>query len=103
MLKYEFLDVNYTIDETYKNILKTAPTGDFGPYFTLVKIYINEIKPYLYELKAHKIDLLKEGTAGHSFTSHVIFNKLPMPVKRELVHRLSDNCPSITDIFSNYN
>ena len=103
MLKQEFLDVNYIIDETYKNILKAAPSVDFDPEYTSVKMYINEMRSYLHELKAHNIDLLEEDTAGHSLISHVFFNKLPVALKRELVHRISNNYPTITDIFSNYN
>ena len=56
MLKQEFLDVEYIIDETFRNILKATPSVEFDPEYTSVKIYLNEIKAYLYELKEHKID-----------------------------------------------
>ena len=103
LLKQEFLDVDYIIDETYKNILKAAPSVDFDPEYTSVRMYISEIRSYLHELKVYNIDLLEEDTAGHSLISHVIFNKLPPIVRRELVHRINNNYPSITDIFSHYN
>ena len=71
MLKQEFLDVNYIIDETYKNILKAAPSVDYDPEYTSSKMYLNEMRSYLHELKTHDIDLLQDGTAGHSLISHI--------------------------------
>ncbi|XP_050687354.1 uncharacterized protein LOC126980939 [Eriocheir sinensis] len=102
MLKQEFLDVKYIIDETYKNILKAAPTGEFDSDYTSVKVYLNEMRSYLHELKAHDVDLLTEETAGHSLISHFVFDKLPVALKRELVHRLSNSSPTLTDIFCQY-
>ena len=58
MLKQEFLDVNYITDETYKNILKAAPSVDYDPEYTSSKMYLNEMRSYLHELKTHNIDLL---------------------------------------------
>ena len=103
MLKEEFLDVPYIIDETFKNILKASPSMEFDPEYTSVKVYLNEIKSYLYELKSHELNLLEENTAGHKFVSHIVFNKLPVAVKKELVHKVMDNYPTITDIFAHYN
>ena len=45
---------------------------------------------------------MQQGTAGHSLISHIIFDKLPAAVKREFIHSLSKNYPSITEIFDNY-
>ncbi|XP_068227935.1 uncharacterized protein [Palaemon carinicauda] len=103
MLKEEFLDVNYIIDETFKNILSAAPVAEYDQEFSSVKVYLNEIKSYLHELKAHNIDLLEVGSYGHKFVGHIVFDKLPIPVKRELVHKLDTNYPNISDILSNYN
>ena len=103
MLKGEFLDVSYITDETFKNILKAAPSMEFDLEFTSVKIYLNEIRAYLYDLKSHKVDLLEEGTAGHKFVSHVVFNKLPASIKKEMVHKVHSNYPTITEILANYN
>ncbi|XP_068243599.1 uncharacterized protein [Palaemon carinicauda] len=103
MLKEEFLDVNYIIDETFKNILSAAPSAEYDQEFSSVKVYLHEIKSYLHEWKAYNIDLLEVGSSGHNFVSHIVFNKLPIPVKRELVHKLDTNYPNISDILSNYN
>ena len=99
MLKQEFLDVNYVIDETYKNILKAAPSVDYDPEYTSSKMYLNEMRSYLHELKTHNIDLLQDRTAGHSLISRIVFNKLPVNLRRELIHRTSNNYPSLDEVF----
>lgn len=50
--------------------LKAAPSRDLDPEYSSVRIYLNEMKSYLHELKALDIVLLEEGTAGHSLISH---------------------------------
>ena len=87
MLKEEFLDVQYIIDKTYKNILKAAPSVEFDPEYTSTKMYLSEMRSYLHELKTYKIDLLEENSAGHSLISHIVFNKLPVTLRNELIHR----------------
>ena len=72
MLKKTFLDVNYMIDETYKHILKAVPSVDYGPEYTSSKMYLNEMRSNLHELKTHNIDLLLDRTAGHSLISHIV-------------------------------
>ena len=41
MLKREFLDEEFIIDETYKNILKASPSLSQDPEFSSVKVYLN--------------------------------------------------------------
>ena len=102
MLKNEFLDKEFMVDETYKNILKAYPNTTFDPEYSSVKIYLNEMRSYLSDLKTHGFDFLESGTAGHSLISHIIFNKLPVVVKKEFIHVLDKNYPSITEILDNY-
>ena len=102
MLKDEFLDEGYIIDETFKNILNVTPSNKYDSEFTNVKLFLNEIRSYLHELKSFKIDLLEEETAGNIFVSHLVFNKLPKVVKRELINKTSSNYPTLSDIFINY-
>ena len=47
MLEREFLDKEFIIDETYKNILKSSPSSTFDSEYTPIKIYLNEIRSYL--------------------------------------------------------
>ena len=102
MLKKEFLDQAFIIDETYKNILKASPSFGNDPDFSSVKTYLNEIRAYIYELKAQGINLVEDNSAGLSLISHIIFNKLPLAVKGEFIHKLGKSYPTLNDLFDNY-
>src|SRR6201990_1309503 len=43
-----------------------------------------------------------EGSAGNSLLSHIVFNKLPIVFKKEIIHRVGNNYPSLNDLFTNY-
>ncbi len=89
MLEQEFLDKEFIIDETFKNILKACPSYAYDHEYSSTKSCLNEIRSYLFELKRQRTDLLQEDTGGHSLISHIIFNKLPAAVKKEFIHLLS--------------
>ena len=46
LLKEEFLDKEFIIDETLKNILKAMPSKEYDPEFLNIKYYSSEIKSY---------------------------------------------------------
>ena len=102
LLQNEFLDVDYAVDETYRNLLQARLTFKDDPEFSNVKEYINEVRSYLFELKHYGVDLLEEKTAGNSFVSHIIFNKLPFIFMKELSSRVQKAYPTLQDIFDNY-
>ena len=102
MLKDEFLDIPYIKDETLKNLYKASPSSDCDNSFSNVKLYINEIRAYLYELKVYNVDFLEEGTAGNLFVSHLVFNKLPGIVKKEFIHTVGNNYPTINQVIDHY-
>ena len=102
MLNGEFLDREFIIDETLKNILKAIPNDDYDAEFSNVKYFIAEVRSYLYELPHYNVDFLEEGTAGNKFVSHLIMSKLPKVVVKELINKISKNYPTLSEIFSNY-
>ena len=65
------------------------------------KIYLSEIKCILSDLEIYSKFLLKEPTSKE-FISHIVFAKLPLPFRKELVRKIDNNYPSIDDIFANY-
>ena len=101
LLKDEFLDKEYIIDESFKMLINNYPKYDEN--FCNVKSYINDCRALLYELKSYNMDLLEVDTAGCKFISHIIFMKLPYSFRRELVHKVETNYPTVIDIFGNYN
>ena len=97
----EFLDTDYIVDEIFRQLLDTSPKYD--PEFQELKSYLTNIKADLFELNTtFQIDLISEGTPGNKFVSHVIYNKLPNVLKRELTHVTKTNYPSTKMIFENY-
>ena len=46
LLNDKFLDKEFIIDETLKNILKAMPSKDYDPEFTNVKYFISEVRSY---------------------------------------------------------
>jgi hypothetical protein len=100
LLRDEFLDIEYIIDESMKQFMDNSPKFDYN--FGEVRLYLNETRALLYELKTYDIDLMEDGSAGAKLASHIIFSKLPNILKRELVHKVNNNFPSIREIFGNY-
>ena len=99
LLEKEFANKQLIIDETIKNIMKATPSYNNDPDYTSVKVYLNEVRAYVYELKAQGLDFLEDQSAGLTMISHVVFNKLPMPVKSELIHLLGKTYPNLNEIF----
>ena len=101
LLKDEFLDEDFIVDETFKLLLSKVPKYD--PTFLDARSYINECRSMVQELKQYKVDLLVKDSAGCKLLSHIIFSKLPPSIKKELVHKVNNNYPSISDLFDHYN
>ena len=102
LLDDEFLDKPFIIDETLKNILNAAPSNDYDSEYSNVKLYISEVRSYLYELQKYNVDFLADDTPGNLFVSHIISNKLPKFILKELISRTEDNYPSLNLIFDSY-
>lgn len=102
LLKEQFLDVPLIIDEIFKRLLELSPPAGYDHEFKGVKTYINDVRTYVFDLKVYEVDFLEEKSAGNIFLSHIIFNKLPISFKREIIHRVNTNYPNLTHIFDNY-
>ena len=101
LLKDKFLDTEFIVDEYFRQIVNNAPKYD--PKFDSVKKYLNETRAALHELKTYNINLLERDTPGFKLVSHIIFDKLPNVFKRELVHKVDSNFPTIEDLLDNFN
>ena len=97
LLKKEFLDIPHIIEETYKKLLSSSIS--FDENFESTKIFIAEARSYLYELNNYELDFMEEKTPGYSLISHIIFNKLPNNIKKELIHKVGSNYVGVNDIF----
>ena len=82
LLKDEFLNIDSLTDTLFKRLLDSKPKFDVT--YLETKMYINEIRCILTDLKNYKCDLLIHDSSK-KFLSHIVFAKLPLPFKRELL------------------
>ncbi|KAL7630818.1 UNVERIFIED_CONTAM: hypothetical protein RMT77_018969 [Armadillidium vulgare] len=103
LLKKEFLDKNLIINEYMNklNDLKIDEGHDLE--FINTKLFINEVRSIIFELKVYDLNFLEPHSAGNILLSNIIFKKLPRIFKSELIHKLENNYPSLEQIFQNYN
>lgn len=101
LLTKEFLDVPFIISEIFKQIISTS---QYDPEFVAVKRYLAEVRADLSELRtSYLIDFFEENSPGFLLVSHIIYEKLPVALRREINHRVGTSYPSLTQIFENYN
>ena len=100
LLENEFLDIPFIVDESFKQLFASSPKFDLN--FAGVRAYVNECRALLHELKQYKVDLLDVDSSGCKLLSHLIFSKLPASIKRELVHKVNNNYPTVVDLFQHY-
>ena len=99
ILDREFLNRSEVVHNIFDKLLHGKVKSD--KTFLETKIYINEVKSFLFDLKQYGTDLLANNS-DKGFISHIVFSKLPEQFRIELVRKLNDNYPSISQIFDNY-
>ena len=68
-----------------------------------VKLYLAEVRADLSELKtSYGLDFFEENPPGFMMVSHIVLDKLPVSVRKEISHRVDNNYPSIKQIFEIY-
>ena len=100
-LKREFLNENLLINVIFNQILWYKPKYD--PEHFNISQFLAEIRADLAELKgSYDFDYFEELSAVNKLMSHLIFEKLPSQLKREIIHKTGRNYPSLNDIFESY-
>ena len=100
LLKEEYLDEEFIIDESFKSLLSSSPSQDSS--FEGLRAYVNECRAITHDLQQYGIDFLAEKSAGSKLLSHIVFSKLPPAVKRELVTIAGNNYPALKTLFTSY-
>lgn len=101
LLKAEFLDNELIVDQIFSDILNSKPKFD-NDFFDVRK-FLTKSRADLYELaSSFHMDFITSGSSGNRLMSHIIFQKLPNLLKRELVRISNSNYPSLESIFNNY-
>ena len=99
LLEQEFLNQDKLTGELFDKFLNLNPRYD--PQFHESKIFINEVRCVLSDLKIYGTDLL-ENEASMKFISHIVLSKLPKVFCQELARKIGTNYPSIRELFDNY-
>ena len=99
LLTREFLDSNALIDDLLKKLFALKPKNYHN--FAETKIFINDVRCILGDLKTYNYDFL-ESKPANLLISHFVFHKLPFVFQQELVRKLNNNYPSIEEVFNNY-
>ena len=64
-------------------------------------MYINDVRCILSDLTRYNVNLITDDS-NNRLVSHIVFSKLPQLFKQEIVRKLNNNYPSISEIFDNY-
>ena len=99
LLEREFLDTDTLKNDHIAKLLNLKPKYD--PSYVETKIFINEVRCLVSDLSNFDLDFDTEES-GNTLLSHIVFNKLPLPFRQELVRKLAKNFPKLSDIFDNY-
>ena len=99
LLEKEFLNKEALISDLFNKLIELKPESDKD--FIKTKIFINDIKCVLSDLKNYGCDLVTDESSK-SFISHLVFSRLPFAFRQELVRRINNNYPSIEDMYDNY-
>ena len=80
MLKAEFLNKGAVTNDLIKKLLEIKPKYEIN--YLETKIYINEVRCIISDLKNYDVDLIADASA-HTLASHIVFNKLPSPFRQQ--------------------
>ena len=102
LLDEQFLDKPFMLDEIMRQIVNEQPKYDEN--FTNVKSFMVKLRADLSELNtSFGYDCLEENSFGCALLSHIVFNKLPKSLQKELISRNETNYPNINEVFATYN
>lgn len=99
LLAVEFLNKGAIIHDLLAKLLELKPKSD--NCYLSVKIFINEVRCVISDLKIYDVDLV-EVPSALTLASHIVFSKLPPLFRQELVRKIANNYPTISDIFNHY-
>ena len=97
-LEKEFLNKTALVDELYAKLLKLSPDSSSE---LNTKIYINDVRSIVSDLKNYDRDILGNETALE-IVSHIVVHNLPSNFRQELMRKLENNYPNLLQLFEHY-
>ena len=99
LLNAEFFNKPALTNELIKKLLELKP--NFDESYLGTKIFISEVRCVLSDLNSYGYDFV-DNEPSNILVSHIIFKKLPFAFQQELVRKIDNNYPKITEVFDNY-
>lgn len=99
LLKSEFQNKEFIVNDLIKKLLDLKITFDSN--FLNTKLFINEVRCIISDLKLYEINLMENNSALTLLTG-IVFTKLPSLFRQELVRKVDKDFPSFKDVLENY-
>ena len=101
ILKEQYLNVDYIIDEYFKKLLSDKPEYDLS--YMKSRNFIANTRNHLHNLKTHYgVDLLYETHNAHKLLSHIIFSKFSIELRQAFKWELKTEYPTFAQILESY-
>ena len=78
------------------------PSEEYDPEFLNIKYFCLKLSPIYTSCNNIMLIFFQEGSSGNILISHMIMNKLPKIVVKELINKINNNYPSLEQIFNSY-
>ena len=95
------MNTAFIVNDIFKKILNRQ-ISSFDRDYRESKGYLGEVRAFVYELQNFKMNFLEEGSAGNAILSFIVFNKIPPPLKKELIHKVGTVYPNLNHILDNF-
>ena len=101
VLKEQYLDKPYIIDEYFKKLLSDKP--EYDPTYFKTRTFIANTRNHLHNLKTHYgVDLANETHSAHKFLSHLIFSKFTLELRQAFKWELKEEYSTFSKILETY-
>ena len=101
MLKEQYLNVPYIIDEYFKKLCHDKP--EYDPSYYKTRTFIANTRNHLHNLCLHyEVDLLDETGNSHKLLSHIIFSKFSSELQQAFRWELKTEYPTFKQILDSY-
>ena len=101
MLKEQYLNVPYIIDEYFKKLCHDKP--EYDPSYYKTRTFIANTRNHLHNLCLHyEVDLLDETGNSHKLLSHIIFSKFSSELQQAFRWELKTEYPTFKQILTSY-
>ena len=101
MLKEQYLNVPYIVNEYFKKLCHDKP--EYDPSYYKTRTFIANTRNHLHNLSTHyEVDLLDETSNSHLLLSHIIFSHFSSELQQAFKWELKTEYPTFKQILDSY-